>query len=147
MSNTFPDSVQQVADIIGAEAALKLVRQWPRTNASSTTKGRVVLYVPTTLPTGHTLVDILGEDVAQKFVRHFGGELLFLAACASIRTRETHRTILAAMNAGASPIMAARVFGISPQHARRIRNANKAAKDAVATHGHDSRMNVTANHA
>lgn len=147
MSDCLPDSVQQVADVIGVEAALNLVRLWPRTNVKSTAKGRVVIYVPTTLSSGHALVDILGETLAQKFVRYFGGELLFLAGCAAQRTRETHRAIVAALHADASPIMVARVFGISPQHARRIRKANLSAKDAVATQSHDSRTNATANHA
>jgi hypothetical protein len=131
MPNSLPDSVTPVAEVIGVDAAMKLVRNWPRTNATSTTKGRVVIYVPITLAAEHPLIGIIGEVNAQKLVERFRGELLFLASCASIVAKQRDRAILDAIEMGATTETAARVLGVSLRHAYRIKRADKAAKDAV----------------
>ena len=83
-----PDSIQTLAEVIGESAALTLVRAWPPTPSSTTGRHRVIVYVPSTLPDQHRLIDILGRDVAQRLVTHFGGELLFLAQRAGLKVGE-----------------------------------------------------------
>ena len=133
MIDSLPDSVAPIAEVIGVDAALKLVRTWPRTNATSTSRGRVVIYVPITLTSEHPLIEIIGEANAQKLVERFRGELLFLASCASIVAKHRDRAILDAIEMGATTEKAARVLGVSLRHAYRIKRADKAAKDAVVT--------------
>src|SRR5690606_29839093 len=80
--------VQEVADVIGRDAALYLVGQLPRMtppSARSAGRGeqRVYVYVPyvSWLKPDHPLVSILGINDAEKLCRHFGGEFLHLANC------------------------------------------------------------------
>ncbi|KAG0929502.1 hypothetical protein G6F31_017329 [Rhizopus arrhizus] len=70
LMNALPDSIQTLAEVIGESAALTLVRAWPPTTSSTTGRHRVIVYVPSTLPDQHRLIDILGYDVAQRLVAH-----------------------------------------------------------------------------
>lgn len=78
-----PDSVAEVAAVIGRERALYLVGKVPESMimiGGYRTK-RKCLYVPRTLPLDHPLVSIIGFADATKMVRMFGGEILKLGTC------------------------------------------------------------------
>jgi hypothetical protein len=72
-----PQSIQEIADVIGLERAFYLVGRLPRRKGN-----RVMLYVPKKLKANHRLVGILGLEDARKMVQAFGGENLYPANCA-----------------------------------------------------------------
>ncbi|HDR9259609.1 TPA: hypothetical protein QDB21_005631 [Burkholderia vietnamiensis] len=78
-----PKSVQEIADVIGREKALHLIRSLPTYVAGKPGKRctRVMLYVPQRLRMDHPLVQILGFEDAAKMVDNFGGECLQPANC------------------------------------------------------------------
>ena len=85
-----PESVQEIADVIGTEAALRLVCQLPECYRDAGKKSRkVILYVPKRLPLDHQLVEILGFPTAQKLVAAFGGP--YKADDALVERIEDHR--------------------------------------------------------
>ena len=127
--NETPQTLQDIADAIGADAAMKLVESWPMTRISTTGRRRAVVYVPMTLPESHRLVDILGRDVADRFVRRFGGELLFLPRCTCMRQAERRRAVLEAVAAREPARCIARRHGITERHVRRIAAADIPAKE------------------
>jgi hypothetical protein len=133
MSKRLPDSVQQVAEVIGEAAALELVRRWPRTKTNGDVPFRIVLYVPTRLAPDHRLVAILGWGNAEKLARVFGGEIIFLATCANVSRSDRDEEIAKALSAHASPAAIAARFGISERHVRRIASKLRADKSAMGT--------------
>lgn len=95
MPRSLPRSVQQIADVIGRDAALNLIRQLPRAYMGKPGRKswRVLLYVPQRLRPDHELVRILGWQNAERLVRAFGGELLKPANCAEIYREFRDRSI------------------------------------------------------
>lgn len=126
-----PDSVQQIADVIGEAAALDLVRRWPRTKTNGDTPFRPVIYIPAKLSPDHRLVSIVGWSNAAKLVRMFGGDIIFLATCA-ITLRDDRNDAIADMLAkNASPAAVAIKLGMSERHVRRIASKARADKPAM----------------
>ncbi|WP_322009247.1 hypothetical protein [Paraburkholderia sp. J12] len=78
-----PASVQEIADVIGAEKALNLVRNLPTYYSGKPGKKyhRPLLYVPKRITHDHLLVHLLGFQDAAKMVHYFGGECLQPAGC------------------------------------------------------------------
>lgn len=131
MTEALPDSVAMIAEVIGTDAALTLVRDWPRSTKERTMpNGRAAMYVPGTMTEDHAIAKIIGYDNAVKLSARFGHEMLFLAKCDNLRRSEVRRVVILATEAGASTDMIARTVGITPQHVRRIRRANISAMGA-----------------
>lgn len=132
LMNALPDSIQTLAEVIGESAALTLVRAWPPTTSSTTGRHRVIVYVPSTLPDQHRLIDILGRDVAQRLVAHFGGELLFLASCFAAGAHQRREQIAHAVASGMPRDHVAREFGVSQTTIKRaLRGARSTPPPAV----------------
>lgn len=85
-----PESVQDIADVIGEDAALKLVESLPQCGKRP---WRRMLYVPKRLQPDHKLVAALGWNDAVKMVRYFGGEILQVAACQAIKREQQYARI------------------------------------------------------
>lgn len=80
-----PQSVQDIADVIGRDKALYLIGQLPKCQVrdnrykhrpGSTGTQRVIMYVPKRLKPDHVLVRILGWQDAERLVQAFGGEII-----------------------------------------------------------------------
>ncbi|HEV2679427.1 MAG TPA: hypothetical protein VGV14_02910 [Rhodanobacter sp.] len=85
MHKPLPAQTQVVADVIGRDRALHLVRHWKRTRSSSAKRPeRLCVYIPATLPIDHELVRVMGWSDATKLVAAFRGEILELAMCDDI---------------------------------------------------------------
>ena len=121
-----PQSVREIAEIIGREDALRLVGQLPTCYAGNDGKksNRVIMYVPKRLAPDHKLVEILGWHVAMKLVRHFGGEILQPANFRKIYSRYRDEAILKILHAGARPSMVADLLGVSERHVRNLAREN-----------------------
>lgn len=109
-----PDSVQMVADVIGEDAALKLVEQWPPTPGHC-----VSIYVPARIPDAHRLVDIIGMEQARTLSRHFAGEVLKLAAGGRLRSRLRRADMRSRVAAGERVPDVARQLEVSERTVRR----------------------------
>ncbi|MDM5178500.1 hypothetical protein PO883_14980 [Massilia sp. DJPM01] len=122
--NRLPDSVQEIADVIGRDQALMLIGALPRCYVGQPGKksNQVVMYVPTVknLRLDHQLVRILGWIDAERLCRTFGGEIMKPANCAFIQREFLHKTILGMMHGGR--MKAAEVAAIVGVHERTVRN-------------------------
>jgi len=120
-----PESVQEIADVIGTAAALRLVCQLPECYRDAGKKSRkVILYVPKRLPLDHQLVEILGFPTAQRLVDAFGGEILYPANCRFVFDRYRNAAVRQMIDAGARPPVVACLFGITERHVRNITRKN-----------------------
>lgn len=88
--NDLPDSVAEIASVIGRDAAIYLIG---RIGSSGSRPWRVCFYVPKLrrLTADHVLVRILGWHQAKRLCRHFGGEILQPSNCSFIERR--HRDV------------------------------------------------------
>ena len=119
MSKRLPGSAQQIADVIGMDATLELIRRLPRQFDKEHPSGRPALYVPKTIPPNHRLVEWIGWDAAVKLSRYYGGDFLFVATCSSASKAPRNADIVAALKE-ASPAVVASRFGMSERQVRRI---------------------------
>lgn len=121
-----PESLAEIADVIGRGAALRLACQLPTCFAGvNGHKGtRVILYVPKTLKPDHRLVEILGWDVAMKLANHFGGEILQPANCRAYFTAYRNAAVLEMLRAGTRPKVVAVMFGMCDRSVLDIAKAN-----------------------
>lgn len=131
-----PDSVQEIADVIGREQALLLISRLPRCYAGSkagkkswsdvgTTdkrSHRVVMYVPTVprLNANHQLVQILGWHDAIKLCKAFGGEIMHPANCAGYYRSQRDEEAVRLVEGGMKKADVAAQLGISERHVRNI---------------------------
>jgi len=120
MTNRLPDSVRQVAEVIGEAAALELVKRWPRQAVKGDTPFRPVIYVPAKLTPDHRLVSIIGWHLAVKLVKACGGDIIFLATCANIVRDDRNQAIADALDRNASPAAIAARFNMSERQVRRV---------------------------
>ena len=61
-----PHSAAEIVDVVGVEAALRLVEAW----------GGIRLYVPQQMPEDHLLVSTLGRAEADLLASRYGGETI-----------------------------------------------------------------------
>jgi hypothetical protein len=121
-----PDSVQEIADVLGRERALFLIGQLPRCYAGKEGRksSRVILYVPKRIQPDHPLVRILGYPDAQKLARAFGGEILQVANCAEIYRRFRDASIRQMAAARASVQAIAELMQVSKRHVQDVLREN-----------------------
>jgi hypothetical protein len=116
-----PDSVQEIADVIGRERALLLIGRLPRYSCRGATN-RVLLYVPklANLTADHKLVGILGRSDAERLCRVFGGETLKPANCAFIYKRYRDSQIVRLANEGLDSPRISELMNVSASQVRLI---------------------------
>ena len=95
-----PESVQEIAEVIGRAATLKLIGAQPRAGRRS---WRVNIYIPKRLPPDHQLVRVLGWADANRLSNYFGGEILQPSNCRVIEREFRNRTILKRHSEGLTP--------------------------------------------
>lgn len=124
-----PQSVREIAEVIGYDRALHLIGNLPTTTDAKHGE-RAILYVPQTLPTDHPLIHALNIGgkpdaeaalkAARKLVEHFGGEILHPARAQSLRKANRDHNIGEALARGMSTQKVADKLGISARQARSI---------------------------
>lgn len=130
-----PRNVQDVADVIGRDAALTLVDSLPR---AMNRPWQSWLYVPQRIRADHALVLLMGWDVACKLVRAFGGEMLTLSNCSYSRKDQRDDAIRSMRASGASVQDVAREFRISDRQVRNI------VKEISQVESNDNTVNTAA---
>ena len=119
--NDLPESVQEIADVIGRDGALRLVCQMPVSyRAQNKRSPKVILYVPKRLKPGHRLVAILGTLKAQKLIEAFGGETLYPANCRFVFDRYRDDAVRQMVEEGERLPVVACMFDITERHVRNL---------------------------
>lgn len=116
-----PESVQEIAEVIGWDDALYLIGQLPtlKPKPGKRPNPRVSLYIPKRLKPNHNLIRILGEEQAQKLVAEFGGLIMYPANCNQFPRNSRNREIRRMAVDGMTPREIAEIVGIT---ARQVRN-------------------------
>lgn len=126
-----PNSVQEIADVIGREQALLLIGALPRSYSRDkrypgAKNSTAVMYVPTLARLGldHNLVRILGWVDAAKLSKAFGGEIMYPASCAFLARKLLNDAVLAMARTGLKSTVVAAQFGVSERHVRNLMREN-----------------------
>lgn len=126
-----PDSVQQIADVIGRDKALLLVGKLPRCHRRderypNAKNGQAVMYVPkpSYLTLDHFLVQTLGWIDAERLCKEFGGLIMYPAKCADIARKFKNDAILRMARTGIKTAAVAIAFGMSERHVRNLLREN-----------------------
>lgn len=127
MLNDLPNSVREIAEVIGRDSAMYLIGQLPRCYAGTDghKSNKVIMYVPKRLQPDHRLVEILGWQTAQKLVRAFGGEILYPANCGHLEARLRNRRILEMLGEGIPAVIVADEMGVTVRYVRHLRQMEK----------------------
>ncbi len=120
---TLPVIVQEIADVIGREAALYLVGHYLRWDGRGQRGKAASFYVPQKLMADHRLVQLLGWDKAAVLAEGFGGEIIHLSSCRGIVQRWRDNEIRRLAASGVANDNIADWFGITARHVRSIRAA------------------------
>lgn len=90
LKEDLPGSLEEIAEVIGREGALKLV------DACGGTR----IFVPRRLRIQHKLVTWLGLEQARRLSHHFGGETLTVVRAAELLRRTRNREIVRRYDTG-----------------------------------------------
>lgn len=86
----WPRSLIELKEVIGTNGVVRLVEGF----------GGVRVFIPKQLRDGHRLVANLGQEVAGRLSRHFGGETLSIPRAVRTLRRMRNREIVEQYNAG-----------------------------------------------
>ena len=117
---SLPRSVQQIADVIGNDAALYLVNRLSRAYTKGHPAGQPILYVPKSLSSDHPLTRILGLPDAQRIVQAFGGEILYPATCFEVLRQRRNHEVIGLVRQGWHVRDVARAFGLTVRQVRNL---------------------------
>lgn len=124
-----PNSLREIAEVLGTQKTLFLVGQLPKCFSGIVTADgrskrgyRPMLYVPTLarLKPDHFLVGVLGWNDAVKLCREFGGEILQPANCADLARQWRDQSVRRLASQGIDTKTLAEWFDV---HERTIKNA------------------------
>jgi len=90
LKEDLPESLAEIAAVIGREGALRLVHAC----------GGTRIFVPRQLRVQHKLVTWLGFEQANRLSRHFGGETLTVVRAAELLRRTRNREIVRRYDSG-----------------------------------------------
>jgi hypothetical protein len=111
-----PKTAKDIVDIIGMNAAMALVRNWPG--------------IPLKVPAGRRpagimmrrLAAVIGKEAALKFIRHYGGEVVVIPRCAVAIRVARDQCIINQYNNGVTAANLAREHKLTVRHIRLILN-------------------------
>lgn len=100
-----PETLCDIAELIGTSAALKLVEHYGGVGA---------LYIPRTIEPDHHLARNIGIEAARKLATHYGSDYLRSIPRCTRRLRSLRNAeIRARRKAGESPAVLARAYGMT----------------------------------
>lgn len=106
----YPGVLAEIADAIGEDAAMTIANQY----------GGTRFYVPTRIPHGHRLVELLGMEAAQKLASMLGGLDFEIAQAIALKRAKRNAQICAERAEGVSVSNLARKNGMSERNVRNI---------------------------
>lgn len=119
-----PKSVQQIADVIGRDKALQLVRRLPPCGRRPRRRN---LYIPTpaNLARDHRLVELVGWEDALALAEALGGQTIQPALCRYMERAMDNRRVLALRDMGRTAPEIAEEMGISEKWVTAIIDARE----------------------
>lgn len=139
-----PNSVREIAEVIGIEPAMRLINQLPTCLAG--TEGhksvRPILYVPKRLKPDHRLVEILGWHDALRLVEHFGGEILYPANCREVERGILRSYAMQLIAIGYRPELVAEKLGVTVRTVRNIVRAENPQEETSGQSGKDQQVST-----
>jgi hypothetical protein len=126
-----PESVAEIAEVIGREKALDFIRQLPR---SGSRPWRACVYIPKRLPLDHDLVAMLGWEDARKMSYAFAGMILQPSTLQAMEKAHRNKQILRAANEGVPIEEIADTYELSRYRIREILNEQKS-REKEPAHG------------
>ena len=112
-----PDSVAEIAEVIGHDKALDFVRQIPR---SGSRRWRACVYIPKRLPADHPLVHMVGWEDASKLVYAFSGMILQPSRLEGMEHAHRNQQIVRAADEGVPIDEIADVYELSRYRVKEI---------------------------
>lgn len=112
-----PQSVQEIADVIGRDKALFLIGQLPQCGKRS---WRANLYVPKRLKPDHQLVKLLGWKDANRMAREFGGMILQPSNCRHLHRQFRNASIHRMADEGMTVDQIAFAVDLTPRQVRNV---------------------------
>jgi len=110
----WPDSLRELAEIIGIGAALHFVDAYA---------GRDYVYIPEALTEGHHLIQAIGETAARQLVDAAGRDRIPVPTMA-VRRNLARKRLIREAEGRTSEV--ARRLGVSPRWVREVRNEPRA---------------------
>lgn len=121
--NDLPESVREIAEVIGRYDALRLIKQLPKT-AHGRHIAKPIMYVPKSMSLSNTwacfYLTALGWDKAMRLIRAFGGEILYPANCKQFESRQRDHDIRACLAAGEDADLIATIFNVPRRHVMKL---------------------------
>lgn len=105
-----PESLQAIADIIGAPAALKVAGKW----------GGTRLYIPPLPGPEHELSQLIGVDAARALGEAYAGERIEVPKADCWGRAMRNALVIGARASGKSQARVAREHGLTERHVRNI---------------------------
>lgn len=105
-----PESLQDLADVIGLENTIKLIDRFPG----------ISLYIPHKTTDSHVLVTVIGEASAEALCDAFGGNEVRLPKLDSAKRQFKYHTLRKMKSAGCSNRIVAQVLQYSERHVERL---------------------------
>ncbi|AZB63877.1 hypothetical protein EBL87_09060 [Cereibacter sphaeroides] len=125
-----PDTLQDVAEVIGREAALRLAEGLPQCGSRS---WRRMVYVPQKMKEGHPLVRLIGRERAEELRRSHTNMILEVPVCVEIRAAYREHVIRRLKAAEMPEQEIARMVGVDVAAVRAV--AAAAPEEGAACHG------------
>lgn len=105
-----PASLQAIADIIGAPAALKIAERW----------GGIRLYIPTDMDENHNLAKLIGIESASRLCEAYAGERIDIPKADCWWRAVRNKLMIEARSRGVSQSNLAREYALTERQVRKI---------------------------
>jgi hypothetical protein len=106
-----PDSIQEMAEVIGFSATLKIVEE----------RGGITLCVPTKVKADNWLTQLIGLEAMKNLVSYYNGEEIEIPRCAAAIKAAQDQVIYERIKEGASQAKLAREFGYTERGIRLLK--------------------------
>lgn len=106
-----PESVQEMADVIGLHETLLIVQE----------RGGIRLCVPTKAKQNHWLSDLIGIEAMKKLVEYYCGEEIEIPRCAAAIKAAQEEEMYKLLESGMSQPQVAKMFGYTERTIRRLK--------------------------
>ncbi|UWS06409.1 hypothetical protein [Phaeobacter inhibens] len=104
-----PELVQEIAEVVGRENAVKLVEG---TRQRGARRWRRHLYIPSDIPENHRIVSLIGWDAAQALSFSHANSVLELPSCHGLRKAYLADVVIKMAGRGADPAEIASELGV-----------------------------------